>query len=295
MKVAILSTGRHDLSYVKPIHQAIPGSYVLEVSMGTTVSQWRAAEKTMHAGLAIHNALTDDRPDCFLVIGDRSETLACCVVATVLRIPIAHVHGGDVTLGSIDNACRHAISQLAQWHFCAHEQAASVLRYMNVPGAIHVSGSPAIDLILANPRKRAVGRAIVLAYHPETMSNTSPLEQIRHAAAIALENLPKGGKVVYVGANPDAGGEQMNLYLGARGEPFVVRTGMDSEEYWDALSTCHALVGNSSSGVIECPVLGVPFIEIGDRQKGRWRGSYGDGHACERIASVLTQQLSSRP
>jgi UDP-N-acetylglucosamine 2-epimerase len=70
---------------------------------------------------------------------------------------------------------------------------------------------------------------------------------------------------------------------------------MGSEWYWDTLATCHALVGNSSSGVIEAPALGVPFIEVGDRQKGRYRGSYGDGHATERIVDVLRASSPAQP
>lgn len=289
MKVALLTTGRHDLSYLTPLAKHLPDHVWFTLPDSKCENDMQVACKATGALGWTTKLLLENQPDCMLVIGDRTETLAACVAATCMKVPIAHVHGGDITLGAIDNVCRHAISQLARWHFCAHMQAAEVLRRMNVPGDIHVTGSPAIDLMMAKPRQRVQGKDIVLAYHPETLSAFSPLDQITHAAAIAKARLPEGGKIICVGANPDAGGKQINEYLSGLGDPFVMRTGMGSDEYWDVLAGCYALVGNSSSGVIECPTLGVPFIEIGDRQKGRARCSYGDGHACERIAKVLSQ------
>lgn len=291
MKVALLTTGRHDLSYLMPVSQHLTDCTWIDASPKPSRDEASAAMESASIASHVTMRLVQHNPDCLVVVGDRTETLAACTAATCLKIPIAHLHGGEITLGAIDNVCRHAISQLSRWHFCAHQPAADLLRQMNVPGEIHVSGSPAIDLILAKPRKREPGKDIVFAYHPETLSDIPPLEQIKSAVDIALQHLPEGGKVICVGANPDAGGKQINDYLLSLGDPFVMRTGMGSEAYWDLLATCHALVGNSSSGVIECPALGVPFIEIGDRQKGRARCSYGDGHASERIATVLNQPL----
>lgn len=293
MRVALLTTGRHDLSYLTPLTVWLRDYCWIRIETHPCVSDGFAARTAAGTMKSAILQLEELNPDCLLVIGDRTETLAACVAATCLKIPIAHVHGGEVTLGAIDNVCRHAISQLARWHFCAHQQAASLLRYMNVPGDIHVTGSPAIDLILAKPRERKPGPDIVFAYHPETLSAMPVQQQIEYAVDIALQHLPEGGKIICVGANPDAGGKQINDYLISLGNPFVMRTGMGSDEYWDLLSSCHALVGNSSSGVIECPALGVPFIEIGDRQKGRARCSYGDGNASERIARVLNQPLGA--
>lgn len=293
MRVALLTTGRHDLSYLAPLSKHLPDHAWINLTDSQCENDMQVACKAGGSLGWTTKLLLDTKPDCMLVIGDRTETLAACVAATCMKIPIAHVHGGEVTLGAIDNVCRHAISQLARWHFCAHEDAASLLRSMNVPGDIYVTGSPAIDLIMAKPRKRVPGVDIVLAYHPETLSSVPIQRQIEHAVSVALDNLPDGGSVICVGANPDAGGAQINKYLSELGAPFVMRTDMSSEEYWDVLSGCHALVGNSSSGVIECPSLGVPFIEIGDRQKGRARCSYGDGHACERIAKVLLAPRAS--
>lgn len=294
MKIALLTTGRHDLSYLTPLYEAMRDDAVFFGLPDSKCStDLDAANKTAGAmGMTIKR-LHEERPDVLVVLGDRTETLAACMAATCMKVPIAHIHGGDVTLGAIDNACRHAISQLACLHFAATPAAVEKLRSMDVPGQTFLTGSPAVDLILRKNRVRTPGNDIVFAYHPETLSDVPIMDQIQHAVDVALSHLPEGGKVICVGANPDAGGKQINDYLAGLGNPFIMRTDLGSEAYWDLLSTCHCLVGNSSSGVIECPVLGVPFVEIGDRQKGRARGSYGDGRATERIVAVLRGEPST--
>lgn len=289
MKAMLISTGRHDLSYLEPLRKTMGAEHnLLKLDMYKSENVLSTASEIKNTSWQSVQQMVCNKPNCIIVIGDRPETLSICIYATVLRIPIAHLHGGEVTLGAIDNVIRNAISQLAKWNFVAYEQAASALRHMNVPGEIYVTGSPAIDLMMSKKRERVVGKDIVFAYHPETMSNVLPIDQIKRAAKIALSMSEPHGKIICVGANPDAGGLLIDDYLASLGAPFVMRKSMGSEEYWDTLASCKCLVGNTSSGVIEAPVLGVPFIEIGDRQKGRYRGSYGDGKACARIAGVLT-------
>jgi UDP-hydrolysing UDP-N-acetyl-D-glucosamine 2-epimerase len=295
MKVAILTTGRHDLSYLMPVSERLSDCTWIDASPKPSRDDASAAMESASVASHVAMRLVQHNPDYLVVLGDRTETLAACVAATCLKVPIAHIHGGEVTLGAIDNVCRHAISQLACLHFAATQDAYDRLVSMHVPGTVHLTGSPAIDLMMRKKRERIPGKDIVFAYHPETLSDVPPLEQIKSAVDIALQHLPEGGKVICVGANPDAGGKQINDYLCSLGDPFVMQTGMGSEWYWDTLATCHALVGNSSSGVIEAPALGVPFIEVGDRQKGRYRGSYGDGHATERIVDVLRASSPAQP
>lgn len=288
MRLALLTTGRHDLSYVAAIHKKT-GGIIITAEPDAAFNDLDAAMEAAMAAQGAASALSYRKPDALLVVGDRTETLAVCVAATCMKIPIAHVHGGDITLGAIDNVCRHAISQLARWHFCAHEEAASVLRSMSVPGEIHMTGSPSIDLLMAKKRERMPGADIVFSYHPETLSGWPIRSQIEAAAEQARARLKPGGKIICTGANPDAGGKDISGFLRALGDPFIVRDQLDSESFWDLLSTCDCFMGNSSSGVIEAPVLGVPWIEIGDRQKGRYRGPYGDGMAADRIAAVLAK------
>lgn len=287
MNSLLISTGRHDLSYLTPLKDALADATLVELKMPHSDSRFGATEIALATASRAANYMVQHNPNHIVVIGDRAETLAICTAATILRIPIAHLHGGEVTEGAIDNVCRHAISQLARWHFVAHEDAASILRYMNVPGDIYVTGSPAIDLMMRKPRTRTVGNDVILAYHAETMSETPPIEQIKHAAKVALRNMPEGGRVIWTGTNPDAGGKQINDYMEGLGHPYYPVYDFTAETFWDALAGSRCMVGNSSSGVIEAPSLGVPWVEIGNRQKGRARCLYGDGKACARIAKVL--------
>lgn len=283
--IGLLTTGRHDLAYLEPIYEAIPDCRWVRVHMPLCNSATEAAGNTHRAQAQSIEQLQD--LELLIVVGDRTETLAVCVAATCLKIPIAHLHGGETTLGAIDDQCRHAISQLAVLHFAANDSAAGRLRHMAVPGDIIVTGSPAIDRVLRTKRARKPGKDIVVSYHPTTKGLVGPLVEIREVVRRVENLLQEGGKAIYVGANPDAGGLMMNDYIRSRRGRWVFSPDMGPEEYWDLLSTCDVLVGNSSSGIIEAPALGVPFIEIGDRQRGRSRESYGDGHACERIAKII--------
>jgi UDP-hydrolysing UDP-N-acetyl-D-glucosamine 2-epimerase len=294
--IGLLTTGRHDLAYLTPIYEALEasGSPVMwndadpgnNLQVDATGAMQFSARTMVRVGIQMQR----DGVTRLVVLGDRAETLAACAAATCMRIPIAHIHGGDVTLGAIDNVCRNAISQLADMHFAATNEAYRNLLLMRVPGAVHMTGSPAIDLLLRKKRERVPGKHVLLGFHPETLSNVDPISQINRALCRAWECLPEGGHIIFLGANPDAGGKQINEHVAevAKSDRNVeIRTGLDCESYWDLLATCHCLVGNTSSGVIEAPALGVPFVEVGDRQKGRYRGSYGDGKATERIVAVL--------
>ena len=291
--IGLLTTGRHDLAYLTPIKEAMGDEarwIVLDPMQ--CVDKYDAAWTCGTSLKMAASAMISQGISRLVVLGDRTESLAACAAATCLRIPIAHIHGGDVTLGAIDNVCRNAISQLADMHFAATQDALDRLYAMQVPGPIYLTGSPAIDLLMRKKRERVPGKHVLLGFHPETLSNVDPVKQAAHALSVADMHKPTGGKVIFLGANPDAGGAQINGFMRAR-KDVEVRAGMGCEEYWDLLATCHCLVGNTSSGVIEAPALGVPFIEIGDRQKGRYRGSYGDGKATERIVAVLRAWLSS--
>jgi GDP/UDP-N,N'-diacetylbacillosamine 2-epimerase (hydrolysing) len=292
--IGLLTTGRHDLAYLTPIKEAMRDETIwVDVTPSGQADSHMAAAWFSKTAMGEFCFQFEKSPITRLVVlGDRTETLAACLAATCMRIPIAHIHGGDVTLGAIDNVCRNAISQLADMHFAATNEAYRNLLLMRVPGAVHMTGSPAIDLLLRKKRERVPGKDVLLGFHPETLSDVDPVEQAKSALYIARWNMPDDGRIIFLGANPDAGGQQINAYMKDQHDVETV-TGLDCESYWDLLATCHCLVGNTSSGVIEAPALGVPFIEVGDRQKGRYRGSYGDGHATERIVAVLRASLSS--
>lgn len=321
MRIALLTTGRHDLACLEAIARHLDNPIWFRVTAMPCADRERAATNAAMAAKMTSLFISEHRPDLLVVVGDRSETAACCVAAVVMRVPIAHIHGGETSLGAIDNRFRHAISQMADIHFTAHAEAAGFLTSMGVNGPVMVSGAPALDSLIASGRQWRRGDHIVCLYHPTTLSHLTPLQEIQEVAhgIGAFMARADGPNVIFCGANPDAGGTVINDY--ARSLGWDVRTGLDHGAYWDLLASCRMLVGNSSSGIIEAPALGVPVVDIGDRQKGRlhspsvfhadcgWESvadamraadasqphrsdAYGNGHAGERIAAVLNSMAA---
>jgi UDP-N-acetylglucosamine 2-epimerase (non-hydrolysing) len=223
--------------------------------------------------------------DAVLLLGDRTELLAAAAAAVPENLPIVHLEGGHLTEGAVDDGVRHAISKLAALHFTAAEPYRRRLLQMGEPPErVFTVGSTAVDNLRALPPmdiaalSRAVGAELepgllLVTHHPETRSTLSPEAQIeavlagldRHAERQALITLP----------NADIGGgaigEAITAFASARPERVIVRASLGSSLYLSALRLCGAVVGNSSSGVIEAPAAGAPSVNIGDRQKGRLR------------------------
>jgi len=229
MTIAILSTGRHDIACAEAIKAHLPDAIVLRDWIGPCATDLDVGDACMAVFRGLSITLAINKPVPLMVIGDRSEVLAACVAATVLKTPIIHVRGGETTTGAIDNVCRHAISQLASIHFVAHEPAASKLRYMGVGGPIHVVGDPALDILIAKKVKHTPGKDIVLVYHPTTLGTMHPLAEIE--AVVEGVRPHVGGRVIMCGANPDAGGAVINDYLRSLGPQWVFRPAMPPGEW----------------------------------------------------------------
>ena len=213
--------------------------------------------------------LADAKPDCVLLLGDRFEIMAAAMAAHLQRIPIAHIGGGDVTLGSYDDAMRDCISRMASIHFVTSRRAWLRLKlrgYRNV----HLVGNPGIDYIRNAPWKgeRPIDEPyVVVSYQAETIDKTVDLPAV--TAAIA------GRKAVWIIPNKDAGNEDI--------------PGTDNfghADFLNLIAYCEEFIGNSSAMLYEAPELGVKCRIIGKRQKGRVR-PWGDGKASERIVRIL--------
>jgi UDP-N-acetylglucosamine 2-epimerase (hydrolysing) len=218
-------------------------------------------------------------PDLIVVHGDRPEAFAGAVVGALNSILVAHVEGGEVS-GTVDELLRHSISKLSHIHFVANDEARSRLIQMGeIPAAVHVIGSPDIDVMLSDdlPSLDEVRRKyeipfeqyIVFTYHPVTTEGFSLTERIE-AVAAALEEC--GENVVIIHPNNDTGAsvirDTLERFDGQR--RFRLLPSMRFEYFLTLLKNARAIVGNSSVGIREAPVYGVPTVNIGSRQLNRF-------------------------
>ncbi|MGD1064054.1 MAG: UDP-N-acetylglucosamine 2-epimerase [Terracidiphilus sp.] len=282
--------------------------------------------------LGLADALTTWRPDLLLLIADRYEMLAPAATALALRIPIAHIEGGEVSQGAIDDQVRNALTKLAHVHFTSTETARlRVIAMGEEPRRVHRAGAPSLDHLR---RSRLLKRAaletrldvqltpptIVAAWHPVTILRDTNAEADGFFAAMAAAP----GQIIFVYPNADAGGlaliERTRALAATRPDTHVF-VNLDAVAYWSLLGQADALVGNSSSGIMEAASFRLPVVNVGMRQQGRERARnvidtpadavaictaleralnppfrssladmmnpYGDGTAAETIAHVL--------
>ncbi len=226
-------------------------------------------------------------PDVLVVLGDRYEVLASAVAATLLNIPIAHIHGGEITAGAFDDAIRHAVTKMACLHFVAAEPYRQrVIQMGEPPDLVFNVGAPGLDLAdTTRPLTRAelfakLGidgpeRFLLVTLHPTTAqpeADAANIDALLGALAAVDDH-----SFIFTGVNADPGyraiDDAIRAFVAARSDRAHLFTSLGSERYWAALQLADAVVGNSSSGIIEAPAAGVPSINIGDRQKGRLRAA----------------------
>ncbi len=226
-------------------------------------------------------------PDIIVVLGDRFEIFAAAQAALLLNIPLAHIHGGEATEGAVDDAIRHAITKMARLHFCAAEPYAARVRQMGEdPDHVYMVGAPGLDPIatLDYLSREALaaelgldlsGPLFVITYHPVTLKLGRGSAAV-NALTKALGRFAETA-MVFTGVNSDPGNRTINDALSAfAAEDPARRTvvaSLGQRRYLSAVRESDAVIGNSSSGLIEAPALGVPTVNIGDRQKGRLRST----------------------
>lgn len=235
------------------------------------------------ATLSLADCLGRMRPDLLLVIADRYEMLAPAAVALALRIPVAHIEGGEVSEGAIDDAVRNALTKLSHLHFTSTELARSrVIAMGEEEWRVHCTGAPSLDHLrrsTLNTREELEAELdldlntapILIAYHPVTIFR----ETTREAEALfaALQKLSE--PLLFCYPNADAGSrlliERTRRFLDehSNGRMFV---NLHPIVYWSLLRCATLLVGNSSSGIMEAASFSIPAVDIGVRQQGRERG-----------------------
>ncbi|HEY6249525.1 MAG TPA: UDP-N-acetylglucosamine 2-epimerase [Candidatus Angelobacter sp.] len=232
------------------------------------------------ATLGLADCLGKMRPDLLLLIADRYEMLAPASVALALRIPVAHIEGGDVSLGAIDDAVRNALTKLSHIHLTTTENSRQrVISMGEEAWRVHVAGSPSLDhlvksnILTRDEVERRLGirldrETVAVIYHPVTISHNTLFEVDELLAA--LENIPQ--RLLFISPNADAGSRElmsrMQALIRARGNAEMI-TSIEHLTYISLLKHLAVLVGNSSSGIMEAASFKLPVVNIGMRQKGR--------------------------
>jgi UDP-N-acetylglucosamine 2-epimerase (non-hydrolysing) len=369
LRVAVLTTGRQDWGILRSTCLALRAEPAFQVLLlaggmhtskrfGFTVDVLRAegfsidatlpflrddvsqtvAEECGAAMRETEAALARLRPDALLLVGDRYESLSAAMTATLARVPIIHLHGGEETQGAFDNAFRHAITKLSHLHLVSHPQhAARVLAMGEAPATVHVVGAPGLDnarradlparseleKTLGLPLRRPV---VLVTLHPTTLGDdpareaaavTAAMDRVDATYVITLPNSDPGNAITRA-ALASASARPGRLALDALGDRL----------YWGMLREADAMLGNSSSALIEAPVVRLPAVNVGARQGGRLRGEnvidapvdadavtaalqraltpafragiagdgpFGDGRSAERIVAILKGWVPPRP
>ena len=265
--------------------------------------------RAMAAALAgVAEALHAERPDVLVLLGDRYETLAAASAALLARVPIAHLHGGELSEGATDDAMRHAITKMAWLHLPATQMSARrIVQLGEDPSRVVVTGSLGVDNAVGRAKftkselKNALGpifgpRTAVITFHPVTLEAHGGVAQIDELLA-ALDRFDDL-HAVFTMPNADAGNRDVaaaiSRYCGVNPERAHVFASLGAQRYLSLLACADVCLGNSSSGIIEAPSLGTPTVDVGERQAGRERAAsvlHCEPHA-DPIAAAIERALS---
>ncbi len=312
-RIVSVSTGRSDHGILTPVWAAIDGYPELELKVlfsGMQVRDDASARAALPAGIevltvgedlgggdgagvnraaakimaAAGEAFSILKPDIVMVMGDRLDMFPVAVACLSFNLPLAHLHGGEQTLGAIDDRIRHATTKLAHVHFPATADAASRINQMGEEAwRITITGAPGLDALNAVPVMTAEQFAaaaglksanglLLVTLHPETNSqNPSDIAESM-IGALKTTNAP----ILFTTPNSDPGGKAvLNSIRGfvAERPNAVFRENLGTALYANAMRHSAMMIGNSSSGLIEAPIFNLPVINIGSRQQGRLRGN----------------------
>lgn len=287
-KICVITGSRSDASPLSPVIEALGDNAVVINTIGLLGNE-----------VHVYTELKRIKPDMVLVLGDRVETLLAATIAAMLTIPIAHIHGGEITEGSTDDAMRHAITKLAYYHFVAHEDYAKrIVQMGESPDRVFVTGAPGVDQY-AKPGLNILNPPCALVcYHPETLGND---EYNLMRLGNEIGNV---GSFIVSTSNEDIGNQAIKDFWKIVGaEPKIYR----QEEWISLMLGADVLIGNSSCFIIEGFTLGKKVINIGNRQKGRYEEAlkhfadnqyaYGKpGEVSPKIAELLlTLPIPEKP
>ena len=248
----------------------------------------------------IADAYEELRPDLIVLLGDRYEMLIAATAALIYKIPIAHIHGGEITEGAFDDAIRHAITKMSHLHFTSTEEyRRRVIQLGEQPDRVFYVGSLGVEnikkttLMNKDEIEKSLGfelnkKTIIATYHPATLTKeNNRIEMDEFLTALDEE---KNIRILFTMPNSDPEetyiSKRISEFTTKNKERAVVFTSLGIKRYLSAIKHVAAVIGNSSSGIIEAPSLGIPTLNIGDRQKGRV--------TCDSIISCYSDKDSIR-
>jgi UDP-hydrolysing UDP-N-acetyl-D-glucosamine 2-epimerase len=312
LKLQLIATGMHlspEFGYT--IDNIRAEGFAVDDTVETLLSSDSGVGVAKSVGLGVigfADAFARLAPDLVVVLGDRYETFAAAQAAMYMRLPMAHLFGGDVTEGAIDESIRHAISKMSHLHFTTNADSTRRLAQLGEdPARIFTVGSPGIDSILRlklmdrETIGREVGMAlgernVLVTFHPVTVEADRSVGSLDELFA-ALSALDPEFRLFFTLANADAEGRALNARIKAyvTGRPNAIAVAsLGQLRYISLMNQVDVVVGNSSSGVYEAPSLNAPSVDIGDRQKGRERAASVFHAAPEReaISAAIAAALS---
>src|SRR6185369_7041876 len=309
LKLQLVATGMHlspEFGYT--IDNIRAEGFAVDDTVETLLSSDSGAGVAKSVGLGVigfADAFARLAPDLVVVLGDRYETFAAAQAAMYMRLPMAHLFGGDVTEGAIDESMRHAISKMSHLHFTSNAGSTRRLTQLGEnPSRIFTVGSPGIDSIkrLKLMDRETIGREVgmplgernaLVTFHPVTVEADRSVGSLDELFA-ALSALDPAFRLFFTLGNADAEGRALNERIKAfvAGRPNAIAVAsLGQLRYISLMNQVDVVVGNSSSGIYEAPSLNAPSVDIGDRQKGRERAASVFHAAAERHA--ITAAISA--
>lgn len=246
------------------------------------------------------------KPDVLLILGDRFETHAVTTAAMLMNIPIAHIHGGEITEESVDEQIRHSITKMSTLHFCSNEvYRQRIIQMGEDPSMVFNTGAPGIDNIvnLTLLSKDTLEKKLnwklpstcaLFTYHPETLNNYNLKEDLNSIFNVLINS---GIGVLFTYSNADSGGRIINKKIEefCKIDPtrFKVVKNLGQLNYLSAMSHVNSLIGNTSSGIIEASSFNKPVVNIGNRQSGRLKGVNVIDCKISELSDSIRLSLSS--
>lgn len=248
------------------------------------------------------------KPDMVVILGDRYEMLMVASAAMVAKIPIAHIHGGEITEGAMDDAIRHSLTKMSHIHFATtQEYRHRIIQLGENPENVYHVGSLGVENIREEKLmdkvafEESIGfsiddNTIIVTYHPVTLENIPSKVQFEKLLTV-IENNAKL-RVIFTKANSDTDGRIINQmideFVRNHSDRCVAFTSLGRVRYLSALQFCTAVVGNSSSGIIEAPSFHIPTVNIGNRQQGRLCADtvISCGYEVEDIENAMEKAFS---